>query len=446
EHGYNFDVYVINYSEKRSKDFLLNLDRMKERKLWPKFLKEGSEMPEIHPDDIIIDAIFGIGLNRPPASWVAKIIDYLNKNGAFIVSIDVPSGLFMDRAAEDPNAVIRGNFVLSFQAPKLIFFLPETGPFVREWDLLDIGLDAEYLETTAVDFHLMEKPEIMPWYRGRPKFSHKGDFGHIMVIGGSYGKIGAVILAAKACLKTGAGLVSTFIPVCGYTAMQAALPEAMTETDPNEVMLTKIESTTEMDVVAIGMGLGTSEETVSTFGSFLKSYKGSLVIDADGINILAKNKKLLKFIPKDAILTPHPGELRRLLGEWKDDFEKVEKAKAFSLEHSCILIIKGAHTIVFYEGQGFINNTGNPGMATAGSGDALSGIIAALLGQGYMPIQSAIFGVYLHGLAGDLAASTMGFEAMTASDLIANIGNAFIDLFKQVEPPQEAEGDSEEVD
>ena len=196
-----------------------------------------------------------------------------------------------------------------------------------------------------------------------------------------------------------------------------------------------------MDVVAIGMGLGTSEETAKAFETFLKSYKGSIVIDADGINILAKKQHLLKYIPKDAILTPHPGELRRLLGEWKDDFDKVEKAKAFSQKHGCILIIKGAHTIVFYEGQGFINNTGNPGMATAGSGDTLSGIIAGLLGQGYMPIQSAIFGVYLHGLAGDIATSTMGFEAMTASDIIDNIGNAFIDLFKRQDPPQEIEED-----
>lgn len=443
EHGYNFDVYVINYSEKRSKDFLLNLDRLKERKLWPNFLKEGSEMPEIHPDDIIIDAIFGIGLNRSPEPWVAQIINYLNQNGAFIVSIDVPSGLYMDGAVESPEAVIRGNFVLSFQAPKLIFFLPETGPFIREWDILDIGLDVEYLETTPVEYHLMEKPEILPWYKGRPKFSHKGDFGHVMMIGGSYGKIGAVILAAKACLKTGAGLVSSFIPRCGYTAIQSTLPEAMTETDPNEVMLTKIDPTTKMDVVAIGMGLGTSDETTKAFGAFLKSYKGSLVIDADGINILAKSKGLIKYIPKDAILTPHPGELRRLLGEWKDDFDKLEKVKAFSQAHSCILIIKGAHTIVFYEGQGFINNTGNPGMATAGSGDCLSGIVAGLLGQGYVPIQAAIFGVYLHGLSGDIATSTMGFEATTASDLIANIGNAFIELFKQPEPPQEAEADQQ---
>ncbi|NND16078.1 MAG: NAD(P)H-hydrate dehydratase [Eudoraea sp.] len=439
EHGYNFDVYVLNYSEKRSKDFLLNLDRLKERKLWPNFLNETSKMPEIHPDDIIIDAIFGIGLNRPPAPWIAKIIKYLNQNGAFIVSIDVPSGLYMDRAVEDKEAVIRGNFILSFQAPKLIFFLPETGPFIREWDILDIGLDAEYLETTAVDFHLMEKPEIMPWYKGRPKFSHKGDFGHAMIIGGSYGKIGAVILAARACLRTGAGLVSSFIPGCGYTAMQTALPEAMTETDPGDTILTQIKPVTKSDVVAIGMGLGTDDETAKAFAAFLKSYEGALIVDADGINLLAKKKSLLKHLGQDAILTPHPGELLRLLGEWQDDFEKVEKAKAFSIEHKCILVVKGAHTIVFYEGQGFINNTGNPGMATAGSGDALSGIITGLVSQGYMPIHAAIFGVYLHGLAGDIATSTLGFEAMTSGDLIANIGNAFLDLFKQPDLPPEPE-------
>ncbi|MBT8185564.1 MAG: NAD(P)H-hydrate epimerase, partial [Eudoraea sp.] len=205
EHGYNIEVIVVNYSEKRSKDFLINLDRLKDRKIWPDFMNEGAPYPEIGSDDIIVDALFGIGLNRPPDKWVADLMQYLNNSGAFILSIDIPSGLYMGKNLTNPNAVVRANFVLSFQAPKLIFFLPETGNYAKQWELLDIGLDPEYLRETITDFELIGKNEVLPLYQGRDKFSHKGTYGHALIIGGSYGKIGAAILAARACLTTGSG-------------------------------------------------------------------------------------------------------------------------------------------------------------------------------------------------------------------------------------------------
>ena len=436
EHGYNFDVYVVNYSEKRSQDFLHNLDRLKERKLWPNFLNEDSELPPIHLEDIIIDAIFGIGLNRPPDPWVARIIQYLNASRAFILSVDVPSGLYLDRAVEQPDTVIRSNFVLSFQAPKLIFFLPESGSFIREWDVLDIGLDREYLGTTPVNYHYMTKPDLLPWFRPRRKFAHKGDYGHARIIGGSYGKIGAVTLAAKACLRTGSGLVSCYVPQCGYIPIQSALPEVMVETDTSEIEITAIEENDKTTVAGIGMGLGTSERSIKALANFLKGHKGPLVIDADGINILAGKKSLLKTLVPDTILTPHPGELRRLLGDWTDDFDKLSKAREFTEEYSCVLVIKGAHTLVIHQGQGFINSTGNPGLATAGSGDVLTGIVTGLLAQGYSALQAAVFGVYLHGAAGDIAAQKRGLEALVASDIIDNLGETFTGLFREPEVPE----------
>lgn len=442
EHGYNFDVYVVNYSEKRSKDFLLNLDKLKERKIWPNFLKQGATMPDIHPDDIIIDAIFGIGLNRPPDPWVGEIIRFLNGSGAFILSVDVPSGLYLDRAVEQPESVIRSSFVLSFQAPKLIFFLPGTGPFIREWDVLDIGLDPEYLEATPVAYHYMTKADLIPWFKARNRFSHKGDFGHSRIIGGSYGKIGAVMLAAEACLRIGSGLVSCYVPKCGYIPIQSALAEVMVETDSDESEIITIPDNDRTNVAGIGMGMGTSKRTTEALGKFLKDYSGPLVIDADGINILSKQKHWLKLLPPDTILTPHPGELERLIGTWKDDFEKLEKARAFVEEHECVLVIKGAHTMVVYQGQGFINSTGNPGMATAGSGDVLTGVITGLLAQGYSAIQAAVFGVYLHGVAGDLAASAYGLEALMASDITAHLGQAYKELFAP--PPMPEEDDTVE--
>ena len=439
EHGYNIEVNVVNYSDKRSKDFLINLDRLKERKVWPNFLERDGEFTVIGPDDIIIDAIFGIGLNRSPDPWVARLIGHLNSSGAFILSIDIPSGLYMDKAIEDVNAVIKANHVLSFQVPKLVFFLPETGVFSNQWEILDIGLDQEYLKDTETEFEVIGKSEVLPMYKPREKFSHKGTYGHSLIIGGSYGKIGAVTLSAKACLTSGSGLVTAYVPRCGYVPIQTSLPEVMVITDKNETAIGAITFDIKPTVIGLGVGLGMASETGDALSEFLETNKLPLVIDADGLNLLAKHKSFLKKLPTKTILTPHPKELERLIGTWKDDFDMLKKAKVFSKKYDVILTIKGAHTMTIYNNHGYVNSTGNPGMATAGSGDALTGIITGLIAQGYEPLQAAIFGVYLHGMAGDLAIEHTGYQALTTSKLIDNIGMAFVDLFKMPEPPQEAE-------
>jgi hydroxyethylthiazole kinase-like uncharacterized protein yjeF len=439
DHGYNFEVNVVNYNDKRSKDFLVNLDRLKERKVWPKFLERDCEFLDIGQDDIIIDAIFGIGLNRTPDPWVSKLIGHLNGSGAFILSIDLPSGLYMDKAIEDVNAVIKANHVLSFQVPKLIFFLPETGVFSNQWEVLDIGLDQEYLKYTETEFEVIGKNEVLPMYKPREKFSHKGTYGHSLIIGGSYGKIGAVTLSAKACLTSGSGLVTAYVPRCGYVPIQTSLPEVMVITDKNESAIGAIRFDIKPTVIGIGVGLGMASETGNALSELLETNKLPLVIDADGLNLLAKHKDLLKKLPSRTILTPHPKELERLIGTWKDDFDKLKKAKVFSKKYDLILTIKGAHTITIYDNYGYVNATGNPGMATAGSGDVLTGIITGLIAQGYEPLLAAIFGVYIHGLAGDLAIEHTGYQALTASKMIDCIGLAFVDLFKMPDPPQEEE-------
>lgn len=443
EHGYDISVCVVNYSKTRSKDFLINLERLKERKIWPDFLDSDCELPAIGRDDIIVDAIFGIGLNRAPDTWVVNLMDHLHKTEAFILSVDIPSGLYTDRLPADENAIIKANFVLSFQTPKLVFFLPETGMHIDQWEVLDIGLDPEYLIATETEYELIGKHDVLPYYIPRKKFSHKGIYGHALIIGGSKGKIGAVTLASKACLTSGAGLVTAYIPECGYVALQTSLPEAMVLIGGGDV-ISNIEFDIVPTVIGIGVGLGTDDKTVKAFSDFLGKNKTPLVIDADGLNILAKNKALLKKLPSQTVLTPHPKELERLVGKWKDDFDKLKKTKAFSKKYDCIVIIKGAHSITVYEGKGYINTTGNPGMATAGSGDALAGIITALIAQDYTPLKATVFGVYLHGKAGDIAIEETGYQALTASKIIEGIGKAFIDLFKMPEQPQqeEAEGQS----
>jgi len=437
EHGYNIEVIVVNYSEKRSPDFLANLERLKNRKIWPYYMNPETELPSLDSEVIIIDALFGIGLNRSPDQWVERIIQHLNNSGAFVVSVDVPSGLFLDQAVKNLKSVVKANYVLSFQFPKLIFFLPETGVFSNQWEILNIGLSQEYIEQTAAGFELIGKNEVLKYYIPREKFSHKGTYGHALILGGSYGKIGAVSLASQACITTGSGLVSAYVPQCGYIPLQSSLPEIMVITDQGEKEIMNISLNMEPNVIGVGIGLGTAKNTQQAFSDFLGITNYPLVIDADGLNIIAKKKSLLKKLPPKTILTPHPGELKRLLGSWEDDFDKLKKAKEFSKIYDCILVLKDAHTIVIYNEQGYINTTGNPGMATAGSGDVLTGMITSLIAQKYEPLKAAIFGVYLHGRAADIAIEKLGYQALTATTIINGIGPAYIDLFHV--PPMEAE-------
>ncbi|WP_108869241.1 NAD(P)H-hydrate dehydratase [Aquimarina aquimarini] len=429
EYGYNVKTYIVNFSDNRSKDFLVNYDRLKEiTNDWPIQLKCEDDFPELKREDIVIDAIFGIGLNRPLVPWVTLLIKHLNKSRCFTLSIDIPSGLYTDKLPDDKEGVIYAGITVTFQLPKLIFFLPQTAIYIQDLQVIDIGLDRNFLMQTPGVGVLINKSEVLPLYRPRHKYSHKGTYGHCVIIGGSYGKIGSVILSTKAALKTGAGLVTAYIPECGYNAVQTAVPEAMVITD-NDDELEDIALGFEPVAIGMGMGMGTSDKSVKAFGEFLEENKTPLVVDADGINILAKKPEFLKNLPEKSILTPHPKELERLLGKWENDFDKIEKTKAFSKEYNCIVVIKGANSITVFEDQLYVNTTGNPGMATAGSGDVLTGMITGLLSQGYDALHAAVFGVYLHGNSGDIVSQKTAFEGVIASDIIDHIGTALLDLF-----------------
>ena len=445
-HGYNVITYIVNCSDKRTKDFLINYDRIKNvTKDWPKMLSCKNDFSEIVIDekDIIVDAIFGIGLNRPPNDWVIALFERFRASKAFTLSVDIPSGLYSDKAVENEKAVVNAGYTLSFQSPKLAFFLPETAKFTVQWEALDIGIDRDYLMQTETEVELISKYEVLPLYKPREKFSHKGDFGHVMILGGSYGKIGAVNLASRAALSAGAGLVTAYVPKCGYQSLQTAIPEVMVITDENETHVSNIKFDIEPTVIGVGVGLGTTTETAKAFEAFLKKNKTPLVIDADGLNLLSKKKTLLKLLPEQSILTPHPKELERLIGKWSNDFEKLKKVKAFSKKYNVIVLIKGANSITVYLDKLYINTTGNPGMATAGSGDVLTGIISGLVAQGYESLSATVFGVYLHGKSADIALEDYGYQSLIASHIIETVGDAFIDLFKQPEQPQQEQEEQE---
>ncbi len=437
EKNYNVHTYIVNYSDKRSENFLKNYSRIKDvTKKWPILLKDAEELPSINKEDIIVDAMFGTGLNRPPKVWVKKIIEYINESNAYVLSVDMPSGLYADQAQKKSDVIIEANFILTFGAPKLSFFLPETALYAKYFNVLDIGLDADYLNSLQPLAQLISKRDAQNFYKPRQKAGHKGNYGHCVIIAGSYGKIGAAVLSATAAFRMGAGLVTASIPKCGYEVLQTTLPEAMVITDAEVQKLSSISLPFQPDAMAIGMGIGKDKVTVNALEKFLKSCEIPIVIDADALNIISENKSFLKLIPKNSVLTPHPGELERLIGEWSDDYDKIEKTKKFASDNDVIILIKGSYSITVFQNNLYINTSGNVGMATGGSGDVLSGMIAGLISQGYDPLVSTVFGVYQHGVAGDISSEENSVEATLAGDIVNNIGQAYVELFQQEEVPQ----------
>jgi hydroxyethylthiazole kinase-like uncharacterized protein yjeF len=447
QHGYNVHVHVINCSNDRTQDFLTNYDRLKEMGVWPEMIKHISDLPALDENVMIVDAIFGLGLSRPPKNVLKEVIQYINASNAYILSVDVPSGLYAEKSIEDNDAVIKAYHTLTFQAPKLSFLLPENQEFINSWEVIDIGLDGEYLYNVDVDHHIISKENVLSIYKYRKKFSHKGDFGHSLIIGGSYGKIGAVSLATNAALTAGSGLVTAYIPKCGYQILQSTIPEAMVEVDLEDE-IAHFNFKTTPTVIGIGVGLGTSVKTAKGFADFLSKNKYPLVIDADAINLIGKNKSLLKLIPPNSVLTPHPKEFERLVGTCKNDFDRLTKLNKLAKKYKITIILKGAYTAISNEGICYFNGTGNPGLATGGSGDVLTGMITGFMAQGYSAFEASILGVYLHGSTADLAMEDEVYETFTASDIVNYLPDAFKELFKKETPvpPVENEVPDEKQD
>lgn len=426
--NYKVDVFVVSFSNKKSEDFQINEERLRQLNVPLTKIEGVKDIPLLKKSDILIDAIFGIGLNRSPEGWVKDLIQNMNHSHAQIIAVDIPSGLFAQTPVKDAEAVVRAAHTLTFQVPKLSFILPETAPFVSHFECLNIGLDQEYIEKAEPLGEWVSIAHIKEIYRPRKKFGYKGTYGHVLIIGGSYGKIGAAVLSSKAAFRIGAGMVTTFIPKCGYQIVQTAIPEAMVITDKESDFITEITYEFKPSSIGVGIGMGKNPITLEALHQLFKKFDGPYVIDADALNLISENKALLEVLPKNAVLTPHPGELKRLIGEWNDDYDKLEKTKRFSKKHQVIIVIKGAYTITVDQDQLFVNTTGNPGMGTAGSGDVLTGIISGLRSQKYGAREAAILGVYLHGAAGDRAAAKMGEETIKAGDITDFLGPSFLDI------------------
>lgn len=421
--GYNVSVFIINYTHNASDDFSQNYERLLQVSFENCSINEISDFQKIPIDAnaIIIDGIFGSGLNRPISNFTANIISYINSLPNLKIAIDIPSGLYADKPIETNDIVFKADETITFQAPKLQFLFSENSKYIGNVTIVDINLLSPFSDD-EIPYHFTTNISLPT----RNIFSHKGTFGHALLISGSYGKIGASVLASKACLRSGCGLLTTHIPRCGYNVLQTAFPETMISIDKNQDYISSIPNDDKYSAIGIGPGIGTNEETNQALEQFLKYNKRPIVIDADALNILATNQNLLQYLNPTTILTPHPGEFDRLTHKHSTNFERYETQKQFAINHNCIVILKGHYTsIVLPNGKSYFNSTGNAGMATAGSGDVLTGIITSLLAQGFSPENAAIYGTFIHGLAGDFALENNTMETLVASDIISNLWKAF---------------------
>ena len=448
EEGYTLDIYLFNPLQKLSQDCLKNRDRLQtieglkfSKSVKPSdstntFPHNGSHFTEITNEFIpptltkgtlVIDGLFGSGLSKPLSGGFGSVVQYINSSDATVVSIDLPSGLFGENNTENiPRNIVQADLTITFQYPKLAFMFAENEQFTGEWKIVDIGIHPDIIEQTETKYYYIEPDEAARMIMKRSRFVSKHNVGHTLLIAGSKGMMGAAVLAAKAALHTGAGLVSVLSAACGEKILQTSVPEALFIADEQDSHISDIVLNRSYSAIAVGPGLGRHEETARAFYKLLGQIKRPIVLDADALNLLAGHTELIENLPKNSILTPHHLEFDRLFGKNDTSYERLNKAREIAIRYHIIIVLKGANTaIVTPKGDVLFSSSGNAGMATAGSGDTLTGMITGLLAQGYHPIPAAILGVFLHGTAGDLAAERDSQEYITAGDIISQIGQAY---------------------
>jgi ADP-dependent NAD(P)H-hydrate dehydratase / NAD(P)H-hydrate epimerase len=414
--GCEVNVHILEFGHKGTEDFQQNLARLHGLPVNIRFVQADASLPAIPSEDIIIDSLLGSGLNRPLEGVTAALVEHLNTSGNAIVAIDIPSGLFVDKSSRG-NTIVQGHYTLAFQCYKPALLVAENDPYIGQVHIIDIGLHPGFLEQIDPAYYWIDAAVAKSIYKPRRRFSHKGTYGHALLVAGSYGKLGAAVLSARACLRSGVGLLTVQTPEPGMQVMQTAVPEAMWTPHTDDL--------SSFTVIGLGPGLGREEATAHMLEKLLRQFRKPVVLDADALNIISEKKALLQQVPPYAVLTPHPKEFERLFGKAANDFERIELAKTASATHQVIIVLKGQHTFIATpSGKCWFNSSGNAGMATGGTGDVLTGIITGLMAQGYTPEQAAVFGVYWHGLAGDIASVYHTPESMIASDIPVALGAA----------------------
>lgn len=428
--GYQVSVYLFNIHNNLSADCNINKKRLSESKKIKSFteISLNFDPPQLTEDTLVVDGLFGSGINKPLSGGFASLVKYINQSPSKVVSIDIPSGLMCEDNTYNIRAnIIRADVTLTLQYKKLAMMFADNQPYIGKLQILDIGLSKEYADNTECNYRIVDEADIRKLVRPRPDFVHKGSMGNALIVAGSYGMAGAAVLATKACLRSGAGKVTARTPKNNCQTMQISVPEAVLSIDPDAEVFSESASADDIDALGIGPGLGQAETTaVALIGQFKRTHC-PIVADADALNILANHRAWLQQLPRNMIMTPHPKEMDKLASNAANgDYDRLTKALDFAERHEAFIILKGHYTAICTpQGKVFFNNTGNSGMATAGSGDVLTGILTGLLARGYSEEHACLLGVYLHGLAGDIAASKLGKESLIASDIIDHLPMAF---------------------
>lgn len=433
-HQEDYDIAVYCYEDEKggNADRTLNLQHLKADTSIVS-IRKVADLQQYQPCDVILDGLFGSGLDRPLCDIPAAIVDFMNKQRAAKIAIDIPSGLMSEDNTHNLGTIFEADYTITLEFPKLSLLFPENLPYVGEVICTPIGLSRQAIEETPTPYYYLTPKNISPLIHARQKFDHKGVFGHALLIAGANGMAGASILAGKATLRSGAGLLTISIPQKNKDIIQIALPEAMVLCDQNEDYFTSPVDSKIYHSLAIGPGLQKNRATAQAFIKQLRYCSSPVIVDADGINLLAEQSEAVAYLPKGSILTPHIGEFNRLIGKYKHHYERLTKAADWCKRHKVYMVLKGAYsTIITPERHYFFNSTGNPGMATGGSGDVLTGILLGLLTQGYSPLESCKIGVFVHGLAGDLAVKEKGEIALIASDIIDYLPQAWMKIAQKV--------------
>ena len=430
-HGFPVHVFLPALGRKRSEASMINLDRLFQ---YPEIVKtelsNRRDFPDLEKYDLILDGLYGSGLSRPLEGFAAEVIEWINSSAVEVASIDIPSGLMCDENLNNGGGIIRASWTLTLESPKLSLFFRENEPYFGKWEIVKFGLSEKAIDETETNIYFLEQQYVSQIIKKRKIFSHKGSYGHGLLLAGSRGKYGAAQLAARGALRAGLGLLTVHLPESAGAVLQVGLPESMSSMDPGKDCITELPELTKYTAIAAGPGLGTQKATQEVIRQLIEKSAVPLILDADAINILALNPAWLKLLPPETILTPHPTEFDRLSGIISQtDEERFMIAGQFAFSYGVILVLKGAFTRIFLpDGRVFFNSTGNPGMATAGSGDVLTGILLGLICQGYQPAEAARLGVFLHGRSADIRVSYSSEESLIASEIADYLGDAFASL------------------
>lgn len=431
--SYNVSIYLFNINDNLSDECSINKKRVDDNKRIKHFVEVTQEFdpPQLDATTLVIDGLFGTGLNKPLSGGFASLVKYINQSPSQVVSIDIPSGLMTEDNSYNIHAnIIKADVTLTLQQKKLSFLFADIQQYIGKLKILNINLSKEFVERTPTQYSLIDEKDVKSLLRERGDFDHKGIIGSALIIAGSYGMAGAAILASRACLRSGVGRLTIHTPRRNYIIMQTSVPEAITQVDRDESVFSEAVEANDFDAIGIGPGMGQSENSAIALITQLRRANVPMVVDADALNILANHRAWLQQLPKGIIMTPHPKEFDRLNGNsCNGDFERLARARELSERLHAYIVLKGHYSALCCpDGRVFFNSTGNSGMATAGSGDVLTGIITALLSRQYGHQEACVLGMYLHGLAGDMAAKELGKESMTASDIIKYLPKAFLRL------------------